>query len=213
MLKKENKYANISNGYVSVYIVYINSEEDDSVTDKELKKLSRLELLELLLTESRENERLREELEKLKQENTIKKSAQHLSQTSENLGETSEKLGAALQQVYSIINGLDKIKRIPVEEITEETSEEAEELRDEEDFSEPEEIEEPEEAEESEKAEESAPDEDDDDEAVNSKQKDISQRLDAALQLISTRIQELDRLAGIVEADKAGLARYDADEN
>ena len=43
-----------------------NNKEDDLVTDKELKKLSRLELLELLLTESRENERLREELEKIK---------------------------------------------------------------------------------------------------------------------------------------------------
>ncbi len=44
--------------------VPINNKEDDLVTDKELKKLSRLELLELLLTESRENERLREELKK-----------------------------------------------------------------------------------------------------------------------------------------------------
>ena len=41
------------------------------MTDKELKKLSRLELLELLLAESRENERLRAEIEQIKQENTI----------------------------------------------------------------------------------------------------------------------------------------------
>lgn len=33
------------------------------MTDKELKKLSKLELLELLLTETRENSRLKEELE------------------------------------------------------------------------------------------------------------------------------------------------------
>ena len=41
------------------------------MNDKELKKLSRLELLELLLAESRENERLRAEIEQIKQENTI----------------------------------------------------------------------------------------------------------------------------------------------
>ena len=54
------------------------------MTDKELKKLSKLELLELLLVESRENERLREELEQMKQENSIKKSVQQLNKTAEN---------------------------------------------------------------------------------------------------------------------------------
>ncbi len=66
------------------------------MTDKELKKLSRLELLELLLTESRENERLREELERVKKENTVEKSAQHLN-------ETSKQLDSALQKVSSIL--------------------------------------------------------------------------------------------------------------
>lgn len=38
------------------------------MTDKELRKLNRRELLELLLEESRENERLRSELEKTKEQ-------------------------------------------------------------------------------------------------------------------------------------------------
>lgn len=71
------------------------------MTDKELKKLSRLELLELLLTESRENERLKEELEKAKQENSVEKSAQHLN-------ETTGKLDVALQKMSSLITELGK---------------------------------------------------------------------------------------------------------
>ena len=62
------------------------------MTDKELKKLSRLELLELLLTESRENERLREELTQAKQENTIEKSAQYLNEASKQLESALEKV-------------------------------------------------------------------------------------------------------------------------
>ena len=79
----------------------------DISTDKELKKLSRLELLELLLAESRENERLRAEIEQIKQENTIIKSVQQLDETSTKLNETSDKLSAVLQLVSSIISNLD----------------------------------------------------------------------------------------------------------
>ena len=70
----------------------------DFVTDKELKRLSRLELLELLLTETRENERLREELEKAKQENSIEKSAVLLN-------ETVKQLETALQSVKVMTEG------------------------------------------------------------------------------------------------------------
>ncbi len=73
------------------------------MTDKELKKLSRLELLELLLTESRENERIKEELEKVKQENTVEKSAQHLNKT-------SDKLESALQKMSSMITELGEVR-------------------------------------------------------------------------------------------------------
>lgn len=65
------------------------------MTDKELKKLSRLELLELLLVETRENERLREELAKAKKENSIEKSALILN-------ETVKQLESALQTVTTI---------------------------------------------------------------------------------------------------------------
>lgn len=77
------------------------------MTDKELKKLSKLELLELLLVESRENERLRAELEQIKQESTIKTSVQQLNETAENLGKTSEKLDDALQKVSLILSNLN----------------------------------------------------------------------------------------------------------
>ena len=78
--------------------IYLYSKGVDFVTDKELKKLSRLELLELLLTETRENEKLREELEKAKQENSIEKSAVILN-------ETAKQLEAALQNVNAITAG------------------------------------------------------------------------------------------------------------
>ena len=80
------------------------------MTDKELMKFSKLELLELLLVESRENERLRAELEQLKQENTIKKSVQQLNETAENLGKTSEKFDDALKQISLVLSSLNNQK-------------------------------------------------------------------------------------------------------
>lgn len=62
------------------------------MTDKELKKLSRLELLELLLIETRENERLREELDKVKKEKSIEKSAQLLNKTAKQLNDALQKV-------------------------------------------------------------------------------------------------------------------------
>lgn len=67
--------------------IYLYNKDDDFVTDKELKKLSKLELLELLLTETRENEKLREELAKAKKENSIEKSAVLLNETVKQLDE------------------------------------------------------------------------------------------------------------------------------
>lgn len=64
------------------------------MTDKELKRLSRLELLELLLTETRENERLREELAKAKKENSIEKSATLLNETAKQLDEALKKVSS-----------------------------------------------------------------------------------------------------------------------
>lgn len=71
------------------------------MTDKELKKLSRLELLELLLIETHENERLKEELEKAKKENSIEKSAQLLNETAKQLDETLQKASTLSDNVSS----------------------------------------------------------------------------------------------------------------
>ncbi len=254
------------------------------MTDKELKKLSRLELLELLLAETRENERLRTELEKIKQENTIKKSAQHLNATSENLG-------AALQQVSSIINSLDKVSVVkeeakkdssPVEivkgnevqidevqidevqidevqtdevqidevqidevqidevqidevqidevqidevQIDEVQLDEAQidevqidEVQIDETQSDEAEIDRAEEIQKEQavsEAKEEVTDVEDKNDLffgeVNTTlgHKDISKRLDEALNLISLRIKEMDRLAGIVNMNKDGLSHYD----
>ncbi len=66
------------------------------MTDKELKKLSRLELLELLLAESRENDRLRAEIERLDDKQAVEKSAQHLN-------EAAKQLDSALEKVLSMM--------------------------------------------------------------------------------------------------------------
>ena len=55
------------------------------MTDKELKKLRRLELLELLLEESRENERLRKEIERLKSEESIITASVRISEAADKL--------------------------------------------------------------------------------------------------------------------------------
>ncbi len=60
------------------------------MTDKELRKLSRLELLELLLEASRENEKLREKLEKLKQEKNAARSIENLSATTKQVSTVLE---------------------------------------------------------------------------------------------------------------------------
>ena len=72
------------------------------MTDKELRKLSRLELLELLLKESRENEKLRQENEKLKSEKSFDK-------TTEQLKETAVQFGATLQNADALVSTLQKL--------------------------------------------------------------------------------------------------------
>lgn len=49
------------------------------MTDKELRKLSRLELLELLLEATKENEKLQEKIDKLKEENETARNIENLS--------------------------------------------------------------------------------------------------------------------------------------
>ncbi len=85
------------------------------MTDKELKKLSRLELLELLLNESRENERLRIELDKLKNENSVQKSAQHLNEASDKMHESLQNAAVLADTLNRLISG----KIVVSEEISE----------------------------------------------------------------------------------------------
>lgn len=51
------------------------------MTDKELKKLSRLELLELLLEASNENKKLKDKIKKMTSENETSKSIENLAAT------------------------------------------------------------------------------------------------------------------------------------
>ena len=74
------------------------------MTDKELKKLSRLELLELLLEASKENKKLKEEIQKLKAEN---KTAQNI----ENLSAATVQIESALKYANSLTDTLKENAR------------------------------------------------------------------------------------------------------
>lgn len=74
------------------------------MTDKELRKLSRLEILEILLEESKENERLRAELEEIKSKGGA-------AEDSKSLYETTERMSSALAQVDSLVRELQKITK------------------------------------------------------------------------------------------------------
>lgn len=69
------------------------------MTDKELRKLSRLELLELLLEASKENKELKDKIERLKLEN---KTAHNI----ENLSVATRKVESALKYANSLTSAL-----------------------------------------------------------------------------------------------------------
>ncbi len=95
------------------------------MTDKELRKLSRLELLELLLEATKENERLKEKNDKLKAENETAQNIENLSAATcqvENalkyasdlvntLKKASDEFGAADRKV-SVVNEKNSVKSI-----------------------------------------------------------------------------------------------------
>ena len=82
------------------------------MTDKNLKKLSRADLLELLLEESKENERLREKLrvasEKLKDKTILIENAGSIAEAAMRLNNVFEAAEAAAQQY------LDNVRRMAV---------------------------------------------------------------------------------------------------
>ncbi len=72
------------------------------MTSKDLKKLSRLEILEILLEESKENERLRAEIEAIKEKNNIRSSESKLFELTKQMNTTllsTNKLIADLQKL------------------------------------------------------------------------------------------------------------------
>ena len=69
------------------------------MTDKELKKLNRLELLELLLEVSNENNKLKQEIEKMNSEKEVSKSIDTLSEVSK---QASDVLGYANKLVETM---------------------------------------------------------------------------------------------------------------
>ncbi len=74
------------------------------MTDKELRKLSRLELLELLLKESRENEKLKAELEKQKIENSIEKTTERLEKTANQFNTSFQSLETLVSMMKGFIS-------------------------------------------------------------------------------------------------------------
>lgn len=90
------------------------------MTDKELKKLSRLELLELLLEVSKENETLKEKIEELKIENEKARSI-------ENLSAATHKIESALKYANTLTGTLKAAPtgdvHIDIQEFTEQAEE------------------------------------------------------------------------------------------
>ena len=69
------------------------------MTNKELKRLSRLELLELLLEVSNENKKLKQEIEKMNREKEVSKSIDYLAEANK---QASDVLGYANKLVETI---------------------------------------------------------------------------------------------------------------
>ena len=74
------------------------------MTDKELRKLSRLELLEMLLDVTKENEKLRKQLDETREENKAASSI-------ENLSAAAVKINSALEYVNSLAVNLQGKKQ------------------------------------------------------------------------------------------------------
>ncbi len=93
------------------------------MTDKELRKLSRLELLELLLKEGRENTKLQEELNKLKSENSIATTAEHMRETADLLDESLQNIGELAVIMKKLVYGENSVPSTNSEQTDKEKSE------------------------------------------------------------------------------------------
>lgn len=79
-----------------------------SVTDKELRKLSRLELLELLLEVSNENEKLKEIIITLKAESKTAQNIENLSLVARQVENTLKYANSLTDSLKTIVNGESK---------------------------------------------------------------------------------------------------------
>ncbi len=98
---------------MDIYAQFKFSERVRTMTDKDLKKLTRMELLELLLEQTKENEQLRSELAEaktaLEDKNILIENAGSIARAALELNGVFEAAQAAADQY------LQNIKRISVE--------------------------------------------------------------------------------------------------
>ncbi len=83
--------------------------------EKELRKLGRLELLELLLEVTKENDELKAQIDKLKTENEIAKGIDDIHGTAKQLGEVldnAKHLGGAVEAAKQLGEVLDNAKHL-----------------------------------------------------------------------------------------------------
>lgn len=84
------------------------------MTEKDLKKLSRLELLEILLEESRENERLRDEITMLKEKNSVQNSESNLIELSRQMQFSLTNANKLVSELQKITKDVTAVKQVEV---------------------------------------------------------------------------------------------------
>lgn len=97
------------------------------MTDKQLKKLSRLEVLELLLEQTKINEQLRFEIDELKKEISAAKSIDTLEELTEQMNNALENLAGQTRKIEEFFAENKKSDEVQLPEEKEEQVQETEE--------------------------------------------------------------------------------------
>ena len=105
--------------YSSVYCILLSFLQNNikgsfSVTDKELRKLSRLELLELLLEVSNENKKLKEKIITLKAESKTAQNIENLSLVSRQVENTLKYANSLTDSLKTVVK--DESKSVNIQE-------------------------------------------------------------------------------------------------
>lgn len=105
--------------YSSVYCILLSFLQNNikgsfSVTDKELRKLSRLELLELLLEVSNENKKLKEKIITLKAESKTAQNIENLSLVSRQVENTLKYANSLTDSLKTVVK--DESKSVSIQE-------------------------------------------------------------------------------------------------